>query len=96
MHASEVQQLARSTALREITGIFDEGIPRLGQLTVEKECGFTSKVVLALLAGPIESDLAARRPILGELVGPRQLQAGVVAVTRDGVRSAGKAQEKDG
>ena len=90
-----MQNLARSTALREITGIFEECIPRFGQLAVEKERALASKVVPALLARPIECNLAARRPIRGELVGPGQLKAGVVAVTGDSLGACGKAQEKD-
>jgi hypothetical protein len=55
--ASKVQQLARSTALREITSVFDEDVPRFGQLTVENERGLSSEVVRASLRGPIECGL---------------------------------------
>jgi len=95
IRASKVQNLARSTSFREVTSIFEEGIPGFGQLTIEKERGLAGKVVRALLAGPIECDLTGRRPIIGELVGPGQLEAGVVAVTGDRFSSAGKAQEKN-
>ena len=45
--SAEVQELARAAALRKIADIFDEGVPRLGQLTVEVEGGLAGEVVRA-------------------------------------------------
>ena len=95
IRATKVQNLARFTSVREVPSIFQESIPGLGQLTVEKERGLAGKVVRALLAGPIECDLTADGPFIGESARPGQLEARVVAVTGDRVSSAGKAQENN-
>jgi hypothetical protein len=94
--SAKVKKLARTTAFGKIAGIFDEGVPGLGQLAVEVERGLAGEVVLASLRWPIEGDLACQRPMVGKFAGPRQLESGVVAVTRDGIGSAGQTQKKDG
>ena len=95
IRASQVQDPPRPTTVREIPGIFEERIPRLAQLTIDKECGLAGEVVLARLGGPIERSLTARCPIRGRLAGLGELEAGIVAVTGDGLGAAGKAQEKN-
>ena len=45
--SAEVQELTGAAALRKIADIFDEGVPRLGHLTVEVEGGLASEVVRA-------------------------------------------------
>jgi hypothetical protein len=92
---TEVKDLARTAAFGKLAGIFDEGVPGLGQLAIEVERGLAGEVVLASLRRPIEGDLAGQRPMAGKFAGPRQLESGVIAVTRDGIGSAGQAQKKD-
>jgi len=91
--AARVQNLARSAAVREIAGIFEERIPRLGQL--RSKCGLTGKVATCPSGWASRTQLD--RPAVQfaeERAGPGQLQAGVVAVTGDSPGAAGKAQEK--
>jgi len=93
--SAEVQNLAGTTALRKIAGIFYEGVPRFGELTVEIEGGLSGEVVRASECGPVESDLATERPIRREPARPGQLNGGVVAVARDGICSGREAEIED-
>ena len=93
--SAEVQNLAGTTALRKIAGIFYEGIPGFGELTVEVKGGLAGEVVRSSECGPVESDLATERPMRRERERPRQLKGGVVVVARDGSCSGGEAEIED-
>src|SRR3984957_10355777 len=92
---ADVKQVARATALGEIPGVFDEGVHRFGELAIQQEGRFAGQVASRGLRGPVEGELSAGGPIIGELARPRQLQPRVVAVARLRFRASGKAQEDD-
>ena len=93
---AEMQNLAGAASLREIAGVFDEGVPGFSELAVEEEGRLAREVVLTGESGPVEGHLAASRPILGERAGPWELETRVKTMTRNLLCAGGEAQKEDG
>jgi hypothetical protein len=91
VRAANVKQVAWAAALGEIAGVFDEGVHRFGELAIQQEGRFAGQVATRGLGGPVERDLPAGGPIVGELARPRQLQPRIVAAARLRFRAGGKA-----
>ena len=94
--SSKMEQLPRAATIREIAGIFHEGVPGFSELPVEEKGGFAGEIVLLRKRGPAERDLAACRPLRRHLGAPRQLQAGVVSSTRHPASAGRETHKNDG
>src|ERR1700733_9540663 len=92
---AQMEQVLRASALRKLTGIFDECVHRARDLSVQQKSGLSGKVTRVNLGRPIERKLPGRGPIGRELSRPWQLQPWIVPMARYCRCASRDAQEGD-
>src|SRR6516162_179752 len=91
---SNMQQLSRAAALRDVGSIFDKGVPRYAQLPIEEHRQLARVVTGPVLGRPVGRELPRYGPVGRERARPGQLQPRVIAAARYATRSGREGQKR--